>query len=183
MSKPCILITGGAGYIGSRLARRLVAGRKASVTVIDNLRRGSVESLSPIRDSIRFFEGDVRDGDALQELTRGVETTFHFAAESAAMSADADPEYCFETNLTGTFRVLTTARRNGVKRVVFSSSREVYGDPATIPVLETAPLHPRTYTARVKRRRRCAAGRSAPANSILQSCGFRTSTVPVIRAE
>jgi UDP-glucose 4-epimerase len=138
-----VLITGGAGYIGSRLARRLVAEGKASVTVIDNLRRGKVESLSSIRDSIRFVEGDVRDGDALHELTKGVDIVFHLAAESAVMTADSDPEYCFETNVTGTFRVLRAARENGVERVVFSSSREVYGDPATIPVPETAPLLPK----------------------------------------
>jgi UDP-glucose 4-epimerase len=142
-SKPHILITGGAGYVGSRLARRLVAEGKTSVTVIDNLRRGSVDSLSTVRDSIRFAEADVRDGDALHELTKGVDVVFHFAAESAVMAADADPEYCFETNVTGTFRVLRAARINGVRRVVFSSSREVYGDAVTIPVPETAPLQPK----------------------------------------
>jgi nucleoside-diphosphate-sugar epimerase len=114
-----------------------------AVTVLDNLRRGSIEALGTVWDSIHFVEGDIRDASVLAELTRGVDVVFHLAAESAVMAADADPEYCFATNVTGTFRVLQAARTEGVRRVVFTSSREVYGDPATIPVPETAPLCPK----------------------------------------
>src|SRR5271165_1064094 len=103
-----ILITGGAGYIGSRLAERLAP--QATVTVLDNLRRGTV-----VPKWVRFFEGDVRDAQVLDELTGDVDVVFHLAAESAVMSAAADPEYCFSTNVTGTFRVLHAARINGVK--------------------------------------------------------------------
>lgn len=143
MSRRQILITGGAGYIGSRLARRIVRDGNADVMVLDNLRRGTREALDGVRDSIRFMEGDVRDAEVLDRCTRGVDTVFHFAAESAVMSAQADPEYCYETNVTGTFRVLRAARENGVRRVVFSSSREVYGDAQEIPVSESAALCPR----------------------------------------
>jgi nucleoside-diphosphate-sugar epimerase len=140
---PHVLITGGAGYIGSRLARRLVTGETASVTVLDNLRRGTLDALTPVRDWVRFVEGDVRDTSLLDRLAKGTDIIFHLAAESAVMAADADPEYCFETNVAGTFRVLQAARNNSVRRVVFTSSREVYGDPADIPVPETAPLRPK----------------------------------------
>src|SRR5438552_2180365 len=95
-----VLITGGAGYIGSRLARRLAGVH--DVTALDNLRRGSVDALP----GIRFVLGDVRNAETLQQLCRGVDVIFHLAAESAVLAADADPEYCFETNVTGTFRVL-----------------------------------------------------------------------------
>jgi UDP-glucose 4-epimerase len=143
MNTPRVLITGGAGYIGSRLAQRLAIQRLASVTVLDNLRRGTADSLSPVRNWVRFVKGDIRCAADLLELTKDIDIIFHLAAESAVMAADADPEYCFETNVTGTFQVLQAARANGVRRVVFTSSREVYGDPAVIPVSETAPLRPK----------------------------------------
>jgi UDP-glucose 4-epimerase len=137
-----VLITGGAGYIGSNLARRLARQGYVAVTVLDNLRRGSKENLASA-DIVRFVEGDVRDADILDELTMGVDIVFHLAAESAVMTAAADPEYCFEANVAGTFRVLQAARSNRVKRVVFTSSREVYGDPVNVPVLEIDPIRPR----------------------------------------
>src|SRR5438105_3939252 len=105
-----ILITGGAGYIGSHLALRLAAQPGTVVTVLDNLRRGMQQTLEPAGSAIRFVEGDVRDAAALDELTMAVDVVFHLAAESAVLSAAADPEYCFETNVTGTFRVLQSAR-------------------------------------------------------------------------
>jgi UDP-glucose 4-epimerase len=134
-----ILLTGGAGYIGSYLGRRLVGHE---VTALDNLRRGQREALG---EGVRFIEGDIRDETTMHDATRGVEVIYHLAAESAVMAAAADPDYCFETNVTGTYRVLRAAQANGVKRVVFSSSREVYGECAELPVAETAPLLPRNH--------------------------------------
>jgi UDP-glucose 4-epimerase len=134
-----ILITGGAGYVASYLAPRLIA-RGHDVVALDNLRRGRREALGA---GVRFIEGDVRDEQLLDGGTQGVELIYHLAAESAVMSAAADPEYCFETNVTGTFRILRAAQANGVKRLVFSSSREVYGESAALPVAETAALLPR----------------------------------------
>jgi UDP-glucose 4-epimerase len=134
-----VLLTGGAGYIGSYLGRSL-RGLGHDVIALDNLRRGSSDAVG---EGIRFVEGDVRDEKILGETMKGVDLIYHLAAESAVMSAAADPEYCFEANVTGTFRVLRAAEVNGVKRIVFSSSREVYGECATLPVAETAPLIPR----------------------------------------
>ena len=131
-----ILITGGAGYIGSRLAQRLIADHK--VTVLDNLHRGTA-----LTKGACFKKGDIRDEQTLSESTKGQDVIFHLAAESAVMSANADPEYCFSTNVTGTFRVLRAAQVNNVKRVVFTSSREVYGEAPQLPVAESAPLQPR----------------------------------------
>lgn len=129
------LITGGAGYIGTRLADHVLR-TGATVTLLDNLHRGSPGVLP-------LIEGDVRDESALLNATRGIDVVFHLAAESAVLSADADPEYCFSTNVTGTFRLLRAAQANGVRRVVFASSREVYGDAAQLPVSESAPLRPK----------------------------------------
>lgn len=134
-----ILITGGAGYIGSRLGGRLAAAGH-EVTALDNERRG-VRAAVPA--SVRFVAGDVCDEALLVRETAGVELIYHLAAESAVMSAAADPEYCFAANVTGTFRVLRAAEKNAVRRVAFSSSREVYGDQAALPVAETTLPAPR----------------------------------------
>ena len=132
-----ILITGGAGYIGSRLGRRLSTDHE--VILLDNLRRGTKDAAA----GLNLVTGDVRDARLLNELMSGASLVYHLAAESAVMSAAADPDYCFETNIAATFRVLRAAQAAGNVRVVFSSSREVYGESASLPVSESAPFNPR----------------------------------------
>lgn len=146
-----IVVTGGAGFIGRHLVARLVASRAAfgtpgePVVVLDNLRRGSREALEPLiaRGDVRFVEGDVRDSVALDDALRGAEFVFHTAAQSNVMGAEDDPAYAFTTNVVGTQNVLQAASAAGVRRVVFTSSREVYGQPSGLPVFETAPLAPK----------------------------------------
>ena len=74
---------------------------------------------------------------------RGMDTVYHLAAQSSVMGAAADVDGAFSSNVTGTFNVLRSAGRSGVKRLVFTSSREVYGEPAEMPVAESAPLRPK----------------------------------------
>jgi UDP-glucose 4-epimerase len=138
-----ILVTGGAGFIGSHLVDRLVQRQGDSILVLDNLRRGRLRNLVHSSKAIQFVKGDVRDFSAVQEATRGVDLVFHLAAQSNVLGAASDMEYSFATNVTGTFNVLRAAREAGVKRFVFTSSREVYGDPASIPVPETATIAPK----------------------------------------
>lgn len=146
-----IVVTGGAGFIGRHLVERLTASGAAfgaggsPVVVVDNLRRGSRESLEPLiaRGAVRLLESDVRDTDALARAMRGAEFVFHLAAQSNVMGSEDDPDYTFTTNVVGTQNVLQAASAAGVRRVVFSSSREIYGQPASIPVAETAPLAPK----------------------------------------
>lgn len=146
-----IVVTGGAGFIGRHLVARLVASgaafgtRGEPVVVLDNLRRGSREALEPLiaRGDVRFVEGDVRDPAALAAAMRGAEYVFHTAAQSNVMGSENDPEYTFTTNVVGTHNVLQAASAAGARRVVFTSSREVYGQPAGLPVPETAPLAPK----------------------------------------
>jgi UDP-glucose 4-epimerase len=146
-----IVVTGGAGFIGRHLVARLWAARGAfgagdePVVVIDNLRRGSRQALAPLEDAgaVRFIEGDVRDAALLREALRGAEYVFHLAAQSNVIGSEADPDYAFSTNVTGTYNVLQAALHHGVRRLVFASSREVYGQPARLPVPETAPLAPK----------------------------------------
>lgn len=138
-----ILVTGGAGFIGHHLVQRLTRDHAGSVIVLDNLHRGSIVNLRGCEREILFRQDDVRDRAALAEVMRGCELVFHLAAQSNVMGAVRDVEYSFSTNVQGTFNVLQAAREAGVNRVVFASSREVYGDPAAMPVPETAPMQPK----------------------------------------
>jgi len=133
-----ILVTGGAGFIGGHLVNRLASMGAGDVLVLDNLHRGFFrDSLPP---TVEFRRVDIRDRDALADALKGREIVFHLAAQSNVMGAVADAGYSFNTNVVGTYNVLQGAAAAGVKRLVFPSSREVYGDPRSIPVPETAPL-------------------------------------------
>src|SRR5260370_15389777 len=110
---------------------------------MDILYRGNLANLDSCMENIVFHRQDIRDRSALDEAMRGCEVVFHLAAQSSVMGAIHDAEYSCATNVLGTFHVLQAARQAGVKRVVFASSREVYGEPANVPVPETAPLQPK----------------------------------------
>lgn len=138
-----ILVTGGAGFIGSHLVDRLVRDRVGSVVVLDNLHRGRREHLADSWEQITFIEGDIRDRAALGGAMKDCEVVFHLAAQSNVIGAVQDIEYSFSSNVVGTFNVLQIAREHGARRVVFTSSREVYGEPKDLPVPEAAPLNPK----------------------------------------
>jgi UDP-glucose 4-epimerase len=139
------LVTGGAGFIGSHLVDALVARDGGEIVVLDNLRRGRTEFIAEhIQDGrVRFVEADIRDAEAVRRESAGIDVVFHLAAQSNVIGAGKDVRYSSETNVNGTINVLEAALQEGVSRVVFTSSREVYGDPDTLPVSETAPLAPK----------------------------------------
>ena len=138
-----VLITGGAGFIGGHLTRRLVDDRAADVTIIDNFSRGQRANLDLFRNQIRLIEGDICDRHLLNRLMPGVDVIFHLAARSSVMDAVRNPQSAFATNVDGTYKLLECARRHNVSRVVFASSREVYGEASYLPVPETAELRPK----------------------------------------
>jgi nucleoside-diphosphate-sugar epimerase len=134
-----VLVTGGAGFIGSHLVAELVRSDAVSIVVLDNLYRGR----APKNEAVHFCQADIRDKAATEDVMRGCDVVFHLAAQSNVMGAVRDSDYCFSSNVIGTYNVLESALRCGVKRVVFTSSREVYGDPNRIPIRETSPLRPK----------------------------------------
>jgi len=138
-----IIVTGGAGFIGSHLVEALCCDRGHQVTIIDNLRRGRLSNLEACRDRVSFIQGDIRDRNLLASAMRGIDVVYHLAAQSNVLGAVADLDYSFTTNVAGTLEVLQAAVQAGVRRVVFTSSREVYGDAATLPVKETSALLPK----------------------------------------
>jgi UDP-glucose 4-epimerase len=137
-----IIVTGGAGFIGSHLVDYLLAHTSAEVVVFDNLQRGRLENLAQHRGNNRLdmMQGDIRDAAALQEVVEGAAVVYHLAAQATVMGGVHDREYTFSTNVSGTFNVLRAAADSKVERVVFASSREVYGEPISLPVDEDAPL-------------------------------------------
>jgi UDP-glucose 4-epimerase len=138
-----ILVTGGAGFIGSHLVDFLVRENAGRIIVIDNLKRGRLANLAQVLHRIEFINGDIRDRELMDRASQGVDLVYHLAAQSNVLGAVHDLDYSFTVNVAGTIEVLRAAQRSGVRRVVFTSSREVYGDPQSLPVPETAPIAPK----------------------------------------
>jgi nucleoside-diphosphate-sugar epimerase len=143
-----ILVTGGAGFIGSHLVERLVKeGHK--VRVIDNFSTGRRENLAAVAGQIELIEGDIRDFQAVCQAARGCDVIFHEGALCSVTRSVEKPLDTNAVNIDGTLNVLLAARDEGVKRVVCASSSSVYGDNPTLPKKETqtaAPSSPYAIT-------------------------------------
>ena len=139
-----ILVTGGAGYIGSHTCVALLeAGHQ--VTVIDNLCNSNADVLTRVQAltgrSLRFVHGDIRSRDDLaRAFTCGIGAVIHFAALKAVGESCAQPLAYFDNNISGTIVLMQAMQAAGVERLVFSSSATVYGQPDHVPVKEDAPL-------------------------------------------
>ncbi len=138
-----ILITGGAGFIGSHLVDRLALDESNRLLVIDNLRRGRLTNLEKACGRFDFIQGDICDRNLLERAMQGIDLVYHLAAQSNVLGAVADLDHSFRANVIGTFEVLRAAANAGVRRLVFTSSREVYGESRSLPVAETAPIQPK----------------------------------------
>ncbi len=136
-----ILVTGGAGFIGSHLVEELLR-RGEAVRVLDNFSTGRRENLEALSGRLEVLEGDLRDPARLAEAVNGVELVFHQAAFVSVPQSMQDPETCFAVNAAGSVALLEAARRAGVRKVVLASSTAVYGDPQEFPIGEQTPLHP-----------------------------------------
>jgi UDP-glucose 4-epimerase len=137
-----MLVTGGAGFIGSNLVLRLLADGH-EVVVLDNLASGLKHNL-PDHERLRFIEGDIRDPDAVRDAVQGVEILFHLAASVGNKRSIDDPIEDAQVNVMGTLQVLEGARQGGVRKVVASSSAGIFGELRTIPIREDHPVEPDT---------------------------------------
>ena len=133
------LVTGGAGFIGGHLVRRLLA-EGWRVRVLDNFSSGFQEHLRE-RD-VEVIAGDIRDPQACHRSCRGVDSVFHMAAIASVASSVADPLTSHDVNVNGTLNMLMAARDGDVRRFVLSSSASVYGNADQVPTPESAPLLP-----------------------------------------
>jgi len=138
-----VLVTGGAGFIGSHLTEALV-GQGSEVIVLDNLASGNEANLAAVTGNLRFIRGDIRDRAVLEEATAGCDTVFHLAAVVSVPLTTRDPLGSAAVNETGSLQVLEASRSAGVRRVVFASSSAVYGDDPVLPKREDMAPKPLT---------------------------------------
>ena len=141
-----VLITGGAGFIGSHLARHFAT--RGDVTVLDDLRSGHARNLDGV--ACRFMRGSILDEAALREAIAGAEEVYHLAAMVSVPESVAKPAECAELNTEGTRRVLAAAHAAGARKVVLASSAAIYGDNPAVPKLETLPPEPKSPYAETK---------------------------------
>lgn len=137
MNTKRILVSGGAGYIGSHTVKMLM-DRGYDVTVVDNFSRGYRHNVK----SVRLHELDLADTDLLARVLEGQDAVIHFAAYIAVGESMRRPEMYFQNNVGGSLSLLSAMVRTGVKNLVFSSTAAVYGMPETTPILETFPIAP-----------------------------------------
>lgn len=142
-----MLVTGGAGFIGSHLSEALIR-LGAHVVVLDDLSGGDRANLEPFQDQadgrLEFVEGSILDEPLLMQCTRGCRFVFHQAALGSVPRSVAQPRLFNQVNVTGTLNVLEAARSAGVGRVLFAASSSAYGDSETLPKIETMPPQPRS---------------------------------------
>lgn len=147
--KKRILITGGAGFIGSSIVHHLVKSGHNDIVVLDNLETGYQRNLETVQDKVHFIKGDITNYNDCLEATKDRDVILHQAALGSVPRSIANPLATHHANLTGFLNVLEAARVNDVKRVVYASSSSVYGSDETLPKMEErtgVPLSPYAVT-------------------------------------
>lgn len=133
-----VLVTGGAGFIGSHVTQQLISsGHK--VIVLDNLIKGQKTSVDP---KAKLVVGDIADAKSAQQALQGVDAVIHMAGLIVVPESVHDPILYSKNNFMGTIKFLESMRKTGVKKIIFSSSATVYGSPQKLPITEDTPLHP-----------------------------------------
>ena len=140
--KSIALVTGGCGFIGSHLVEALVQ-KGMHVRILDTLIKGKLESVQHLieQGTVEFIEGDICNRDIVDRSMKGVSYVFHTAGIHIKRSV-ASPDDCIKNNITGAYNVFRSAHNNGVKRVIFSSSSSIYGDPRKLPMHEDDQVYP-----------------------------------------
>ena len=136
-----ILITGGAGFIGSHLVKH-VLGAGGIVRIVDNLSTGSIERLNQVRDSVQLLTGDLADSSVAAEAVKDVDYVLHQAAVPSVQRSVVDPVTTNRSNVTATLNLLESSRKAGVRRFVYAASSSAYGDTEVLPKNEEMPANP-----------------------------------------
>jgi UDP-glucose 4-epimerase len=136
-----VLVTGGAGFIGSNLVRALLA-RGDDVRVLDNFSTGNRANLAGLAHDVELVEGELRSYERVHNAVRGVELVFHLGALGSVPRSVQDPLTSGAVNVEGTLNVLLAARDEGIRRVVFASSSSIYGNQSELPLRETMAPDP-----------------------------------------
>jgi UDP-N-acetylglucosamine/UDP-N-acetyl-alpha-D-glucosaminouronate 4-epimerase len=135
------LVTGGAGFIGSHIVKRLV-NDGGQVRVVDNLSTGQARRLDALRSAIQFIEGDLAEEAIARRAVEGIDFVLHQAAVPSVQRSVADPVGTNRSNVTATLNLLESCRRAGVRRLVYAASSSAYGDTEVLPKHEDMPSNP-----------------------------------------
>src|SRR3954447_8006351 len=127
------VVTGGAGFIGSAIVRKLLAEGAGKVVVIDNLLTGHESNLDEVRDRVDFHRADIRNYEEIAPIIKGAAVVFHEAAIPSVPKSIIDPIPSHEVNINGTFNVLRAAHEGKAGRVVYAASSSAYGDTPVLP--------------------------------------------------
>lgn len=146
-----VVITGGAGFIGSHLSEEL-ANRGYEVNIIDNLFTGNMENINSlvVKGNVAITKGNILDSPFIKRVLHGTDLVFHQAAVTSVPYSIRDPEKTNHTNISGTLNVLLAAREQGVKKVIYASSSSVYGDTPILPKVEDMIPNPQSPYALTK---------------------------------
>lgn len=139
-----LVVTGGAGFIGSALIRALLAGGNTRIEVIDNLLTGHEENLAEVRPEIVFHRVDIRDYAGIAPIVRGADTVFHLAAIPSVPRSIHDPAPSHEVNADGSFNVFRASVEGKARRVVYAASSSAYGDTEVLPKVESMRPMPKS---------------------------------------
>lgn len=137
-----VLVTGGAGFIGSNLIKELLLDKSVHVRVLDDLSSGSMDNLGETSKKIEFIKGSITDIDTVKKTCSGMDVVFHMAAKISVDDSIKNPLPTNSVNIDGTLILLSSARDSKVKRFIFSSSAAVYGSINPVPIKETALVSP-----------------------------------------
>ena len=142
MTQDRVLVTGGAGFIGSNVVDALLADGSYRVRILYSFATGRRENLAHCLNDVELVEGDLRDVETVEEAIDDVQLILHEAALPSVSRSVKAPVTTTAVNVDGTLKLLSAARRSGVRRVVFASSSSVYGDGAELPKIEAMPPRP-----------------------------------------
>jgi nucleoside-diphosphate-sugar epimerase len=138
------VVTGGAGFIGSALVRRLLAEGDAEVCVVDNLLTGHAKNLDEVRPCIDFVHADICDYDAMARAVNGADIVFHLAAIPSVPRSIREPVPSHQVNIDGAFNVFRACAETKVQRLVYAASSSAYGDTEVLPKVETMLPRPKS---------------------------------------
>lgn len=143
-----ILITGGAGFIGSHLAKAFTK-KNHQVVILDNFDTGKRRNLEEIKHNLTIVKGSILDKKIVQAIIPDIDVVFHLAAKVTVQDATSKEEYK-KTNVQGTKNILEASYENAVKKFIFISTAAVYGDANTLPICESTPTRPISYLGKTK---------------------------------
>lgn len=137
-----ILITGGAGFIGSNLVNALFEKEQFEILVLDDFSTGRLENIKFLKDKITIVQGSILNESLIQNITQGIDIIFHLAASVGNIKSIESPQKDAETNLIGSLILLQAAKKNKIKRIIYSSSAACFGDPNYLPIDEQHTTNP-----------------------------------------